>query len=80
VALALWEYAAHPEARRARGLLPSTLTHEQLAATVGASRPRVSLALKWLEHEGVFHREGKQIRVQEDALRRHLKRKYEFLL
>jgi CRP/FNR family cyclic AMP-dependent transcriptional regulator len=80
VALALWEYAAHPEARRARGLLPSTLTHEQLAATVGASRPRVSLALKWLEHEGVFLREGKQIRVQEDALRRHLKRKYEFLL
>ena len=36
VALALWEYAGHPEARRARGLLPATLTHEQLAAVVGA--------------------------------------------
>lgn len=80
VALALWEYAGHPEARRARGLLPSTLTHEQLAAVVGASRPRVSLALKQLERHGVFLRDGKQIRVQEQRLRRYLERKYEFLL
>lgn len=65
VALALWECAGHPEAQRSRGLLPSTLTHEQLAAVVGASRPRVSLALKRLEREGVFVREGKQVRVHE---------------
>ncbi len=80
VALALWEYAGHPEARRARGLLPATLTHEQLAAVVGASRPRVSLALKQLERHGLFRRDGRQIRVQEQRLRRYLERKYEFLL
>jgi CRP/FNR family transcriptional regulator len=80
VALALWEYAGHPEAQRLRGLLPSTLTHEQIAAVVGAARPRVSLALKRLEREGIFVREGKQIRVYERALRRYLERKYEFLL
>ena len=80
VALALWEYAGHPEARRARGLLPATLTHEQLAAVVGASRPRVSLALKQLERHGLFLRDGRQIRVQEQRLRRYLERKYEFLL
>lgn len=80
VALALWEYAGHPEAQRLRGLLPSTLTHEQIAAVVGAARPRVSLALKRLEREGIFVREGKQIRVHERALRRYLERKYEFLL
>jgi CRP/FNR family transcriptional regulator, cyclic AMP receptor protein len=80
VALALWEYAGHPEAQRLRGLLPSTLTHEQIAAVVGAARPRVSLALKRLEREGLFGREGKQIRVHERALRRYLERKYEFLL
>jgi CRP-like cAMP-binding protein len=80
VALALWEYAGHPEAQRLRGLLPSTLTHEQVAAVVGASRPRVSLALKRLEREGLFAREGKRIRVHERSLRRYLERKYEFLL
>jgi CRP-like cAMP-binding protein len=80
VALALWEYAGHPEARRARGLLPATLTHEQIAAVVGASRPRVSLALKTLERHGLFHRDGRRIRVQEQRLRRYLERKYEFLL
>ena len=80
VALALWEYAGHPEAQRLRGLLPSTLTHEQIAAVVGASRPRVSLALKRLERDGVFVREGKQIRVHERSLRRYLERKYEYLL
>jgi CRP-like cAMP-binding protein len=80
VALALWEYATHPEARRANGLLPSPLTHEQLAAVVGASRPRVSLALKRLERAGFLVRVGKQIRVQEEPLRVYLKRKYEFLL
>jgi CRP-like cAMP-binding protein len=80
VALALWEYAGHPEARRARGLLPSALTHEQLAAVVGASRPRVSLALKRLETAGVFLREGNRIRVHEKPLREYLERKYEFLL
>lgn len=80
VALALWEYAGHPEAQRSRGLLPQTLTHEQIAAVVGASRPRVSLALKQLEREGIFVREGKQIRVHARSLRRYLERKYEFLL
>ena len=80
VALALWEYAEHPEAQRLRGLLPSTLTHEQIAAVVGASRPRVSIALKHLERAGIFVREGKQIRVHGRSLRRHLERKYGFLL
>src|SRR5262249_26694382 len=80
VALILWEYAGHPEARRARGLLPPTLTHEQVAALVGASRPRVSLALKRLENEGLFVREGGQIRVREKPLRGYLEGKYEFLL
>ena len=80
VALALWEYAGHPEAKRTEGLLPSTLTHEQLAALVGASRPRVSQALKHLEREGVFVRQNKQILVQKQVLRRYLERKYESLL
>ena len=59
---------------------PRALTHEQVAAVVGASRPRVSLALKRLEREGVFAREGNRIRVRGRALRRYLERKYEFLL
>ena len=80
LALALWEYAGHPEARRARGLLPPTLTHERLAAVVGASRPRVSLALKRLENQGLFSREGGQIRVREKSLRGYLERKCESLL
>jgi len=80
VALALWEYAGHPEAQRSRGLLPPTLTHEHIAEVVGASRPRVSLALKRLEREGLFAREGKQIRVDAKSLRRFLERKYEYFL
>jgi CRP/FNR family transcriptional regulator, cyclic AMP receptor protein len=80
VALALWEYATRPEARRAKGLLPSSLTHEQLAALVGASRPRVSLVLKRLERAGFLVRDGKRIRVQEDTLRVYMKRRYEFLI
>lgn len=79
LALALWDLLGS-EARRARGLLPSTVTHEELAAMVGASRPRVSLALKRLEHAGLFVREGKQIRVQEKPLRAYLERRYESLL
>jgi CRP-like cAMP-binding protein len=80
LALALWEHAGHSEARRARGRLPSTLTHEELAAMVGASRPRVSLALKRLEKAGLFVRDGRRIRVQETPLRAYLERKYESLL
>jgi CRP-like cAMP-binding protein len=80
LALALWELVGHSEARRARGLLPSILTHEELAAMVGASRPRVSLALKRLEAAGLFVREGKQIRVQDKPLRAYLERRYESLL
>jgi hypothetical protein len=44
---------------------------------VGASRPRVSLALKRLETAGLFVREGKQIRVQDKPLRADLERRYE---
>ena len=80
LALALWEYGGPPEAIRARGQLPSALTHEELAAMVGASRPRVSLALKRLEKAGLFLRDGKHIRVQEAALRAYLERKFEPLL
>jgi CRP-like cAMP-binding protein len=80
LALALWEHAGHFEARRARGRLPSTLTHEELAAMVGASRPRVSVALKRLEKAGLFVRDGRRIRVQETPLRAYLERKYESLL
>jgi CRP-like cAMP-binding protein len=80
VALTLWEYAGHPEARWARGLLPSVLTHEELAALVGASRPRVSLVLRQLESRGFFVREGNHIRVREKPLRAYLERQYEFLL
>ncbi len=78
LALALWGLIGMSEARR--GLLPSTLTHEGLAAMVGASRPRVSVALKHLERAGLFVREGKQIRVQEKPLRAYLERRYEPLL
>jgi len=79
VALALWEYAGHPDAITSKGLLPSALTHEELAAVVGASRPRVSLALRQLEEKGFFVREENQIRVQTKPLRDYLQRKYEFL-
>lgn len=80
VALALLEYAGRPEARRARGLLPAPLTHEELAAVVGGSRPRVSLALKALEKAGLFVREKGRLRVRESALRNYLARKYESLV
>lgn len=80
VALALWEYASHPEAQRKQGVLPSSLTHEELSAVVGASRPRVSLALKELEERGFFVRKGKSIQVRKEALSAYLQRKYEFLL
>ena len=80
VAIALWEYLGHPEAKGAGGLLPPVITHENLAAVIGASRPRVSGALKRLEHEGVFIREGKRMRIQEKPLQRLLARKYEYIL
>jgi CRP-like cAMP-binding protein len=80
LALTLLEYVGHPEAKRARGLLPAALTHEQLAALVGASRPRVSLALKKLQKAGIFVREGGQIRVREKTLRGYLERKYGSLI
>lgn len=80
LALALWELMGTSEARRAGGLLPPTLTHEELAVMVGASRPRVSVALKHLERAGIFVREGKKIRVQEKPLRAYLERRYESLL
>jgi CRP-like cAMP-binding protein len=79
VAIALWEYASHPEALRSNGLLSSALTQEELAAVVGASRPRVSLALKRLENRGFLIREGNQIRVHPKPLRDYLERKSEFL-
>ncbi len=80
VALALWEYASHPEAQRRMGILPSSLTHEEVSAVVGASRPRVSLVLKQLEEKGFFVRKGKSLQVQEEALSAYLRREYEFLL
>ena len=80
VAMALWEYASHPEAKRAAGLLPSVITHEHLAAMIGASRPRVSLMLKRLENDGLCIREGKQLRVQMKLLRSYLERKYDGLV
>lgn len=80
VALALWEYANHPDAIKSKGLLPSVLTHEEMAAVVGASRPRVSLALKRLESRGFCVRAGNQIRVQMKPLHDYLERKYDFLI
>jgi CRP-like cAMP-binding protein len=80
VATVLWEYASHPEARKKGGLLPLSMTHEEISALVGASRPRVSLALKQLEERGFFVRKGKQIMVQQAALGAYLRREYEILL
>ena len=80
VATTLWEYASHPEAKEKGGLLPLSLTHEELSGLVGASRPRVSLALKQLEGRGFFVRKGKQLLVRQDALGSYLRREYEFLL
>ncbi|MBI3000240.1 MAG: Crp/Fnr family transcriptional regulator [Deltaproteobacteria bacterium] len=79
VALMLWEYAGHPVAEQAMGVLPPALTHEELAALVGASRPRVSLALRELENKGFFTREGNQIRVHGKRLRAYLEDKYGYL-
>lgn len=80
VATVVWEYANHPEARKHGGLLPLSLTHEEIAQLVGASRPRVSLALKQLEERGFFVRKGNQIMVQPAALGAYLRREYEILL
>ena len=80
VAAVLWEYASHPEARKKGGLLPSSLKHEEISALVGASRPRVSMALKQLEGRGFFVRKGKQILIQQAALGAYLRREYEILL
>ena len=80
VVLTLWEYASRPATKGGKGLLPSVLTHEEFAAMVGASRPRVSLALKELEGKGFITRDGKQIRVHERALHSYLARRFEFLL
>jgi CRP-like cAMP-binding protein len=80
VATVLWEYASHPEAKKKGGLLPLSLTHEEIAALVGASRPRVSLALKQLEGRGFFIRKGNQMLVQQAALGAYLRREYEFIL
>lgn len=80
LATTLWEYSSHPESRKKGGLLPLSLTHEELSGLVGASRPRVSLALKQLEARGFFIRKGKQIMVQQGALGDYLRREYEYLL
>lgn len=80
VATTLWEYSCHPESRKKGGLLPLSMTHEELSALVGASRPRVSLALKQLEERGFFIRKGKQIMVQQGVLGDYLRREYEYLL
>ena len=80
IALALWEYANHPEAKKRLGVLPSSLTQEELSAVVGASRPRVSRALKQFEERGLFNHKGRSIRVQTEKLRAHLRQEFEFLL
>jgi len=80
VATTLWEYAGRPEAKKRGGLLPLSLTHEELSGLVGASRPRVSLALKQLAQRGFFNRKQKQILVRQEALSSYLRREYEFLL
>jgi CRP-like cAMP-binding protein len=79
LALALWEYASGFDVGRSKGVLPAALTHDELAAMVGASRPRVSLALKRLERRGFLVRSGKQIRVQEKPLRAYLEHRYGFV-
>jgi CRP/FNR family transcriptional regulator, cyclic AMP receptor protein len=78
LALALWENSRGFRIGRSKGLLPPVFTHEELAAMVGATRPRVSLALKQLQTQGVIIRSGKQIRLQEKPLRAYLENRYEF--
>ena len=80
LALALWEYSEHPKAKKNSGSLPSSLTHEELSAIVGASRSRVSRALKQLEKEGLFDRKGRSIQVLSDKLRAYLANELEHLL
>lgn len=79
LALALWEYTNGSDIKRSKRFLASRLTHDELAAMVGASRPRVSLALKRLERRGLLVRSGKQIRVQEKPLRAYLEERYGFV-
>lgn len=79
LALALWEYAGGFDIKRSGRSLPARLTHDELAAMVGASRPRVSLALKRLERRGLLARKGKQIQVQEKPLRAYLEACYGFV-
>jgi CRP/FNR family transcriptional regulator, cyclic AMP receptor protein len=83
LALVLWQYGGGSHGnglmRRAQGVLPAALTHDELAAIVGASRPRVSLALKRLERRGFFVRTGKQIQIQEERLRAYLEDRYGFV-
>ena len=57
-----------------------SLTNVEIAVLVGASRPRVSSALKQLEQRGFFIRKGKQIMIQQAALGAYLRREYEILL
>ena len=77
LALALWEYAEHPKAKTRMGLLPSSLTHDELSAIIGASRPRVSRALRQLEEIGIFHRNGKSIQVHTKKLETYLQENFE---
>jgi len=79
LALALWEYTYGFDIKRSKGLLATGLTHDELAAMVGASRPRVSLALKQLERRGFLVRKGKEIRVEEKPLRAYLEERYGFV-
>ena len=79
LALALWEYTYGFDIKRSKGLLAAGLTHDELAAMVGASRPRVSLALKQLERRGFLVRKGKEIRVEEKPLRAYLEERYGFV-
>lgn len=79
LALVLWEYTGDINIKRSGRCLPARLTHDELAAMVGASRPRVSLALKRLERRGLLARKGKQIRVQEKPLRAYLEARYGFV-
>jgi CRP-like cAMP-binding protein len=79
LALALWEYTYGFDVKRTNGLLPATLTQDELAATVGASRPRVSLELKRLRRRGFLVRTGKRIQVHEKPLRTYLEDRYGFI-
>lgn len=79
LALALWEYSHGFDIRRSKRPLPTALTHDELAAMVGGSRPRVSLALKQLQQRGVIIRNRKEIRIQEKPLRAYLEDRYGYV-